>query len=181
MNQQDYARLGRRQPLSLSGKAGAESRIRVRDGDEFTANLWDVHLRVKKEGYTQVRRLLGKFRCRVILTLPLSRISLLVYLDLITSFTKTCRKTRPSFRLSKLSSTQSPLPLVGSLSKPVCFTSSVPPSALSPRRSQLHLTCLKVSRDVGIPSSRAVDPPREPRAARERQCQGPRCRYASRI
>ncbi|ROT38795.1 glutathione synthetase [Sodiomyces alkalinus F11] len=33
----------------------------VRDGDEFTSNLWDVHLRVKKEGYTQ-NLSLGLFR-----------------------------------------------------------------------------------------------------------------------
>jgi len=30
-------------------------RLRVADGDDFIANLWDVHLRVKKEGYVQVR------------------------------------------------------------------------------------------------------------------------------
>jgi glutathione synthase len=28
--------------------------FRVIDGDEFIRNLWEVHLRVKAEGYTQV-------------------------------------------------------------------------------------------------------------------------------
>lgn len=27
---------------------------RVRSGDDFIGKLWDTHLRVKKEGYTQV-------------------------------------------------------------------------------------------------------------------------------
>jgi glutathione synthase len=27
---------------------------RVAGGDEFIANLWKIHLRVKKEGYVQV-------------------------------------------------------------------------------------------------------------------------------
>lgn len=29
-------------------------RDRVADGDEFIQKLWDIHLKVKKEGYTQV-------------------------------------------------------------------------------------------------------------------------------
>ncbi|KAM0281348.1 hypothetical protein ACHAQH_003616 [Verticillium albo-atrum] len=34
---------------------------RVRDGDEFTTSLWDIHLKVKEEGYTQ-NLSLGLFR-----------------------------------------------------------------------------------------------------------------------
>ncbi|CRK30522.1 hypothetical protein BN1708_005173 [Verticillium longisporum] len=33
----------------------------VRDGDEFTTSLWDIHLKVKEEGYTQ-NLSLGLFR-----------------------------------------------------------------------------------------------------------------------
>lgn len=30
---------------------------RVKSGDDFIGKLWDTHLRVKKEGYAQVRPL----------------------------------------------------------------------------------------------------------------------------
>lgn len=30
--------------------------LRVVDGDDFIRNLWDVHMKVKAEGYTQVQR-----------------------------------------------------------------------------------------------------------------------------
>jgi hypothetical protein len=34
------------------------NKFRVSDGDEFIRNLWDVHTKVKAEGYTQA----GVFR-----------------------------------------------------------------------------------------------------------------------
>lgn len=32
----------------------ADRVCRVADGDEFIQKLWDIHLKVKEEGYTQV-------------------------------------------------------------------------------------------------------------------------------
>lgn len=43
--------------MSLKGGLGAMMRLmscRVADGDEFIQKLWDIHLKVEKEGYTQV-------------------------------------------------------------------------------------------------------------------------------
>lgn len=34
-----------------------EKTKRVGDGDEFIRDLWNIHLKVKQEGYTQVRLL----------------------------------------------------------------------------------------------------------------------------
>lgn len=100
-------------------------RFRVIDGDEFIRNLWEVHLRVKAEGYTQVFKTPHRFNHLIDILFTIRNSSLYPWAcsGQTTWSTKTPRPhPRPS-RLSRLSSTPSPHPSAASQLTPQNYTS----------------------------------------------------------